>query len=126
MPGSSSPPKLSGLPDTKGAIAPICAALPGALLARGDLETAAKALGWVADISRDGVVPVSAKNHKADAAGNLWFARAVHLFGEAGGDRELFEKRLLPLAKRIVQQFIAHKGLGGVVMDDGGLLSARA
>lgn len=118
-------PPLSGLPETKGVLAPICAAIPGALLSKGDVETAGRALTWVADVAGDKVVPISAKNSKSDASGNLWFIRAAHLYGEAGGDRALFEGRLLPLIKRIVTQFISPKGLGGVHMDDGGLLFSK-
>ena len=65
------------------------------------------------------------ENHAADPIASLWFIRAGHLFAKAGGDTAAAGK-LRELSKQMLQDFIAGRGLGGVKMDDGGLLIVPA
>lgn len=72
---------------------------------------------------------------KGDVLGNLWLVRAAHEFAAAAAaDRRLTEaekrghlefagRALLPFCKRIIQEFISERGMDGVWMDDGGMLS---
>jgi hypothetical protein len=101
------------------------AAIPGELLSREDFAGAAAALQSLAGhAGADGVIPGSAADKSPDAMANLWFVRAAHLFRAMGGDKAV-AGALLPVSKRIVQTFIGG-GVGGVKMDDGGLLSSAS
>ncbi len=115
-------------------LAPRCSAIPGLMKARQDVDRAHAELRQVAALAREagGLVPRSEKDFHPDVMGNLWFMRAVHEFGAATAklshkqDKshgEFFDTVLLPLCKRIVQDFISHHGIDAVRMDDGGVLA---
>jgi len=74
----------------------------------------------------------SGKTFKPEAMTNLWFVRAVQEFARAAGavhdeahatHAEFAKTALLPMCKGIVQEFISEQGIGGVRMDDGGMLA---
>jgi hypothetical protein len=91
-------------------------------LAYNDYAGAAAVLAEVAAATNTGGVPASATSSEPDAFAGLWFIRAAHLFAKAGGDPALVNDKLLPLTKKILQELISSAGIGGVRMDDGGLL----
>jgi len=114
---------LGGLAQGSSLNGDAAAAIPGALLSKKDLPGTAAALEFLAvRAGPTGVLPKSDTDLAPDPMANLWFIRAVHLFAQAGGDKAVVAG-LLPLSKRILQEFIGG-GLGGVKMDDGGLLLA--
>jgi hypothetical protein len=73
---------------------------------------------------------------RGDVLANLMLVRAAHEFAAAAqicpsvqegrGHLEFAGKILLPMCKRIVQEFISEKGMDGIWMDDGGLLAGLA
>jgi len=112
------------------ALALRCAMIPGNMRVQGSLAGARSELAAVASLARDRVL--MQKGGKADVLANLWLVRAGHEYAAAAAatpvtdDRhahlEFAKHMLLPLCKRIVQQFISENGMGGVRMDDGGML----
>jgi len=75
---------------------------------------------------------------RGDVMANLWLVRAAHAFAAAAGadiapredeqraHLEFAAKSLLPMCKRVVQEFISEKGMDGIWMDDSGTLSGLA
>lgn len=81
-------------------------ALPGLLLATGDLETAERVLSTYADHRVDQLVPnilprgaAPADVHAIDAS--LWFCHAVAAFGAAGGEAARFRNAVLTTVARL-------------------------
>jgi hypothetical protein len=114
-------------------MAPRCAAIPGLMHARRDVERARRELAHVVELASHtgGLVPRTEKDHHPDAMANLWLLRAAHEFVAAAAEEDsppkscvdYFGHTLLPLCKKIVQHLISDRGVDGVRMDDGGLLT---
>ena len=100
--------------------AAFCAALPGRFLFPPQIPLATAAFQRILDALKNGLIPT--EKSKPNPLANLWFMRAAHLYASAGGDPLFFSTHLLPLCKKIIQDFISPSGLGGVLMDDGGLI----
>ncbi|HUO08670.1 MAG TPA: hypothetical protein VM008_10250 [Phycisphaerae bacterium] len=114
---------LSGLAMSQPQFAPLCASIPSMYLAYQDVAGAAGILSQAAAAAKEGGVPMSPENPEPNPFAGLWFIRAAHLFAKAGGDEALMKQQLLPLTKKVLQELISSAGVGGVRMDDGGLLA---
>jgi len=101
-------------------------ALPGLLLARGQVEAAGDALCGALRFLQNGLLPNvfgtglhdSAYN-SADAA--LWFTRAVRLYERAGGDRTRLDEELYPAMFEIARAYLDGR-CSLVRVDQAGLL----
>ena len=103
-------------------------ALPGLLLARGELARAAELLSGAVPFLRGGLLPnifglAPADSHYGSADAALWFARAVDLFQRAGGYRDAYERTLRPALGSIAEAYLAGSELG-LHVDRRGLLHA--
>jgi hypothetical protein len=114
---------LSGLAMSQPQFALQCASIPSMYLAYQDIAGAAAALSQVAAAAKSGGLPTSVDDPEPSPFAGLWFVRAVHLFAKAGGDETLLKEQLLPLAKKVLHELISSAGIGGVRMDDGGVLA---
>lgn len=99
----------------------LAASIPGMYLAKKDLAGASATFERLAAAAGAGSLPVSESDPRVDGEGTLWLICAAHLYARAGGDKELSTK-LLEISKRGLQEFISAKGLGGITMDNGGML----
>jgi predicted glycogen debranching enzyme len=105
-------------------------ALPGLTLPQGDLQGCADVLEAAVARLDHGLLPKHyaadpVSDHYGAADTSLWFARAVRLFGRAGGSRTLIEERLLPALLEIGRAFLDGTELG-LHVDDAGLLHVGA
>ncbi|MCL2640204.1 MAG: hypothetical protein FWD53_05105 [Phycisphaerales bacterium] len=101
----------------------IAAAIPGMCLAKNNWATAGETLARLAESVTAGALPVSTTDAQPDVEASLWFVRAVQIFAKEGcGDEQLIA-RLRETTKQIVQEFISEQGVGGMVMDHGGMLA---
>jgi predicted glycogen debranching enzyme len=106
-------------------------ALPGLTLARGQLDACAEVLAGAVKFLRRGllpniygVTPQTSSYDSVDAA--LWFARAVFLWAEAGGQRERLLGEFLPALTQIADCYAdGSAGLAIGLLPDG-LLRAGA
>lgn len=103
-------------------------ALPGLTLARGQVARCGEVLRGALPFLRDGVLPniygrTPADSHYDSADAALWFARAVHLFDRAGGERDLVVGELRAALAAIVAAYQAGAPLG-LRADASGLLDA--
>ncbi len=103
-------------------------ALPGLTLTRGRVEDCAAVLSGALPYLRRGLLPniygpdvESSHYGSADAA--LWFARAVHLYEESGGDADRVLTEYLPALRSIAEHYVAGTDLEIRCREDG-LLSA--
>ena len=113
---------VTGARGTQGGFRSATVSIPGLFLSKQNLAAAADSLRHLAQAALlTGSLPASDRDPQPDAEASLWLIRASHLFALAGGDPELSAK-LLDCSKRILQEFISEKGVGGVTMDHGGLL----
>ncbi|MCL2647596.1 MAG: hypothetical protein FWD61_11415 [Phycisphaerales bacterium] len=106
----------------------VAASIPGMYLFSGDGVSVGEMLLRLAESAAAGALPVSAVDARVDVEASLWFLRAMHVFAkkrekEGGGDGELIDK-LRQTARQMVQQFISEQGVGGMIMDHGGMLTA--
>ncbi len=120
-----------------------CASIPGMMYAERSLTGARRELAEVAAVALEGAVIVERRGKgtahtsrdlsAGDALANLWFVRAAYEFAaaaeknvmrepESREHREFATGVLLPLCKRIIQEFISENGIAGARMDDGGML----
>jgi len=101
-------------------------ALPGLTLARGRIDECAEVLRGALEYLQDGLLPNTygpsrAESHYGSADAALWFARAAHLYADAGGDEDLIFDALLPALDEIGEAYLAGTALG-IRSDDGGLI----
>jgi len=121
-----------------------CAAIPGMMYTERSLTGARRELAETAAVAVEGGVIAERRAkttghgvRESDALANLWFVRAAFEFATAAEKNVMREPEsrehlefatgvLLPLCKRIIQEFISENGIGGVRMDDGGMLMIKA
>ncbi len=134
------PPKRSGgisaARQNADALAMRCAILPVRMRGVGGLAWARHEFESLLAHLHGGILIRSAG--KGDVMANLWLVRAAHEFAAAvdaspdlatdqkQAHLEFAGKKLLPVCKRVVQEFISEKGMDGVWMDDSGILSGLA
>jgi len=107
----------------------IAAAIPGMCRAKNSWSTVGETLARLAECVTAGALPASATNAQPDVEATLWFIRAVQLFakeGNGGGEDEQLTAKLRETTKQIVQEFISEQGVGGMIMDHGGMLTAAS
>lgn len=102
--------------------------LPGLLLARGRVSECGEALVGVLPFLKDGLLPnifgsSVETSHYGSVDASLWFARAVRLFEQAGGDAELVAGPLRAALVEIATHYAQGTGLG-LRADESGLLLA--
>ena len=106
-------------------------ALPGLLLATGRPEIAATVLRSFAAFVRDGLLPNNFPDRSTSEPGyntadaSLWYIIAIERYVEATGDR-LLRDELLPVARAIIDHYIAGTRYGIAVDPADGLLRAGA
>jgi predicted glycogen debranching enzyme len=102
--------------------------LPGLLLSTGKLEEAKSVLVTFANVAADGLIP----NHFDDNTNvayfnsidaSLWFIHAAFQYYHAGGDKEAFNRQLLPIIRWIIESY--HNGTRfDTRADDDGLITS--
>lgn len=100
--------------------------LPGLTLARDRLEDCTLALSGALEYLRDGLLPNVFGKGKEDsdygsADASLWFARAVRLWEQAGGSRDLLFAEFVPALVEIAESYARGTGLG-IAADEAGLI----
>ncbi|HPD47998.1 MAG TPA: amylo-alpha-1,6-glucosidase [Anaerohalosphaeraceae bacterium] len=102
-------------------------ALPGLLLCTGRLKEAAAVLTTFAAAEDQGMIPnrfddYGGEPHYNSIDASLWFIHSAFEYLYAGGDRELFSKKVLPAIRRIVAAY--EKGTRfGIHADTDGLIT---
>ena len=102
--------------------------LPGLLLARERVAECGEALVGATAFLKDGLLPnifgaSAASSHYGSVDAALWFARAVRLYEQAGGDSALIARRLRPALVEIAEWYARGTALG-IAADEGGLIRA--
>jgi predicted glycogen debranching enzyme len=102
--------------------------LPGLLLARGRVAECGEALAGVVPFLRRGLLPnifgsTPETSHYGSVDASLWFARAVRLYEQAGGDSALIASTLRPALVEIATRYSEGTELG-IRIDESGLLLA--
>jgi predicted glycogen debranching enzyme len=92
-------------------------ALPGLTLARGDLDGCAEVLSGALPFMRRGLLPNvfgsgPDDSHYGSADAALWFARAVALYQQAGGDADRVADEYLPALEQIARAYRDGTDLG--------------
>jgi hypothetical protein len=116
------------------ALALRCAMLPARLRGPGGVAWARQELEEILTHLREGLLTRTAG--KGDVLANLMLVRGVHEFAAAaragaGEDErrahlDFARQTLLPVCQRIVQVFIAERGMDGIWMEDSGMLAGLA
>src|SRR4051812_18824415 len=102
-----------------------CATIPGNMRTHHDLAQTHAELEQLVGESIGGGGFLGKTPAKPDVLANLWFVRAGHEFAAAAAADLAHASHihfattvLLPMSKKIVQQFITEHGMDGVRMDD--------
>jgi hypothetical protein len=110
-----------------------CAILSVKLRGTRDVASARQELEDIAKHTRNGILIRTVG--RGDVLANLMLIRATHEFAAAAAAAspnpdakkdhlQFAAQTLLPLCKRIIQEFISQNGMDGIWMEDGGLLAA--
>ncbi|MDJ0975731.1 MAG: amylo-alpha-1,6-glucosidase, partial [Planctomycetota bacterium] len=102
--------------------------IPGLTLAHGQVEACGEVLERLAGTIHDGLIPNifgvdRESSHYGSVDASLWFARAVRLYDQAGGDRQRLQDVLRPALAQIADAYSAGGPLG-IQIDASGLLLA--
>lgn len=100
--------------------------LPGLLLTTGRVSEAEKVLTVFAHYVSEGMIPNKFDDYSNEPEYNtvdasLWFIHAAHEFVKAGGEKTVFEEKLLPACKEIVRGYSAGTRYG-IRMEADGLI----
>jgi predicted glycogen debranching enzyme len=104
--------------------------LPGLTLARGRFDLCAEVLRGAVPFLRGGLLPnvygtSQGDSHYDSCDAALWFALAVARFADAGGEREVVARELVPALAAIAAAYERGTDLGLVVGKDGLLCAGR-